>query len=50
MRDLGNRLGGNIGVWCMEFWKSFQIDEPEDLRFCETLMRNYLPEQVAPVR
>lgn len=47
IRELGNRLGGNIGVWCMEFWKSFQIDEPEDLRFCETLMRSYLPEQVA---
>ena len=50
MRELGNRLGGNIGVWCMEFWKSFQIDEPEDLRFCETLMRNYLPEQVASAK
>lgn len=50
MRELKNRLGGNMGVWRMEFWKSFQIDEPEDLRFCETLMRNYLPEQVASVR
>ena len=48
MRDTGNRLGGNIGVWQMAFWKSFQIDEPEDLQFCETLMRHYLPEQATP--
>ncbi|HCP00176.1 MAG: acylneuraminate cytidylyltransferase [Alphaproteobacteria bacterium] len=48
MREQGNRLGGNIGVWHMEFWKSFQIDEPEDLEFCETLMRHYLPDQIAP--
>ena len=40
-----NRLGGRIGIWRMEFWKSFQIDEPEDLRFCETLMRAYLPQE-----
>lgn len=42
-REQGNRLGGRIGVWRMEFWKSFQIDEPEDMRFCEVLMRAYLP-------
>jgi len=37
-----NRLGGEIGLWLMEFWKSFQIDEPEDITFCEILMENYL--------
>ena len=37
-------MAGNIGIWRQEFWKSFQIDEPEDLRFCETLMRAYLLE------
>lgn len=46
LRETGNRLGGHIGVWCMDFWKSFQIDEPEDLAFCETLMRAYLPTQM----
>jgi len=42
LRDDGNCMGGNIGIWQMAFWKSFQIDEPEDLRFCEVLMRAHL--------
>tara|TARA_B100000686_G_C16789390_1_gene977573 strand:- start:1370 stop:2062 length:693 start_codon:yes stop_codon:yes gene_type:complete len=37
-----NRLGGRMGIWPMEFWKSFQIDEPEDMHFCEVLMENYI--------
>ena len=37
-----NRLGGKMGIWLMEFWKSFQIDEPTDIRFCEVLMENYI--------
>lgn len=44
LRDNGNRMGGKIGFWRMDFWKSFQIDEPEDLHFCEVLMRAYLLE------
>ncbi len=44
LRSSGNRMDGKIGIWRQEFWKSFQIDEPEDLRFCEVLMRAYLPE------
>lgn len=50
LRRHNNRLGGRIGVYCMDFWKSFQIDEAEDLRFCETLMRAYLPNDVAAAR
>jgi CMP-N-acetylneuraminic acid synthetase len=46
LRETSNRLGGHIGVWCIDFWKSFQIDEPEDLAFCEALMRAYLPAQM----
>ena len=42
LRTHNNRLGGRIGVYRMAPWKSFQIDEPEDLRFCATLMREYL--------
>lgn len=41
LRREGNRLGGKIGIYPMEFWKSFQIDEPDDLRFCAALMRAY---------
>ena len=50
LRRHDNRLGGRIGVYCMDFWKSFQIDEDQDLRFCEALMRAYLPDGVAAAR
>jgi N-acylneuraminate cytidylyltransferase len=43
LRRAHNRLGGRIGIYPMPLWKSFQIDEAEDIRFCETLMRAYLP-------
>jgi CMP-N,N'-diacetyllegionaminic acid synthase len=46
LREFDNRMGGKIGMWRMEFWKSFQIDEPEDLRFCEILMRAYLSREL----
>ena len=47
LRTYGNRLGGKIGIYPMDFWKSFQIDDPDDIRFCGTLMREYvLPEQL----
>ena len=42
IRTHKNRLGGRIGIWEMEFWKSFQIDEPSDLTFCEILMQAYV--------
>jgi N-acylneuraminate cytidylyltransferase len=42
IRETGNRLNGRIGVTEMELWKSFEIDTPEDLDLCETLMRHYL--------
>lgn len=41
LRSEGNRLGGRIGIYPMEFWKSFQIDETQDVRFCAVLMREY---------
>ncbi len=34
-----NRLGGKITVSLMEFWKSFEIDEPDDLKFVEELFK-----------
>ena len=42
LRRYDNRLGGHIGVYPMAFWKSFQIDEKADLRFCATLMCEYV--------
>jgi len=34
-----NRLGGKIVVSEMEFWKSFEIDDIEDLNFCQDIGR-----------
>ena len=48
-REWNNRLGGRIGTYAMAFWKSFQIDEPDDVRICAALMREYLlADQSAP--
>ena len=35
-----NRLGGRVGVWPVEFWKSFEIDSQSGLELCEMIMRN----------
>ena len=37
-----NRLAGNIGFVEMEFWKMFEIDDMESLRFCRMVMKEYL--------
>ena len=36
-----NRLGGKIGFYEMEEYKSFQVDEIEDLKLCEVIMNGY---------
>lgn len=41
LRKEGNRLGGRIGAFIMPAHKIFQIDEPEDVRLCEAVMRGY---------
>lgn len=41
LRKLGNRLGGNIGLYIMERHKMFQIDNPEDVRLCEAIMLGF---------
>jgi len=41
LRRTGNRLGGNIGVVPMEFWKSFELDTLENWKMCEFLMRGF---------
>lgn len=42
LRTHNNRLGGKIGLSEMSFWKTFEIDKLEDLKFCEVLMKAYL--------
>lgn len=42
LRKTGNRLGGNLGITLMDFWKSFEIDSLSGLHMCEILMKGYL--------
>jgi len=37
-----NRFGGKIGHFQMEFWKMIEIDNIEDLRICNALMKEFL--------
>lgn len=39
LRTYNNRLGGKIGIYEMPFWKSFQIDIPEDIEICEYYLK-----------
>jgi CMP-N,N'-diacetyllegionaminic acid synthase len=41
IKKYNNQLGGKIGISLMEFWKSFQIDDADDIEFCETIMKHY---------
>ncbi len=36
-----NRLSGNIGIYIMEKFKMFQIDDPQDIPLCEAIMKHY---------
>ena len=42
LKQHNNRLAGKIGFFELEYFKMFQIDEIEDVRFCEMIMREYL--------
>jgi CMP-N,N'-diacetyllegionaminic acid synthase len=35
LRETGNRFGGKLGMYEMPFWKSFEIDGPEDVDIVE---------------
>lgn len=42
IRKYKNQLGGKIGITLMEFWKSFEIDDIDDVEFCKAIMYHYL--------
>lgn len=46
----GNRLGGKIGVYLMDFWQSFEIDNPEDLELVKILFNLKLEHLYATIR
>ena len=39
IKNTKNRLGGKIGVHVMEKFKEFQIDEPDDILICESILK-----------
>jgi len=45
IRSTGTRFGKDIEIFEMPRWESFEIDDPEDFKFCETIAREYLPNQ-----
>ena len=47
LRTTGNRLGGRMAVYEMDYWSSFQIDTPEHVELCEWIMQR--PEFRPPV-
>lgn len=42
LKKYHNQIAGKIGISLMEFWKSFEIDEKDDLFFLSILMKNYI--------
>jgi N-acylneuraminate cytidylyltransferase len=43
LREHGNRLGGRIALYEMDYWSSFQIDSQEDLDLCDWILRRHRP-------
>lgn len=41
LRATHNRLGGKIGLYVMEKYKMFQIDNFQDIVLCQAIMRGY---------
>lgn len=42
LRNTGNRLGGKIARYTMDYWKSFEIDALENVELCEYYFRKHL--------
>jgi len=55
LRETNNRLGGKISFYEMDYWSSFQIDEPEDFELIAWIMSrkttsladNYFPKKIS---
>jgi N-acylneuraminate cytidylyltransferase len=48
LKTLGNRLGGRIAVYEMDYWGSFQIDTRDDLELCRWIVSRRAREERAP--
>jgi len=45
IRKEHNRLGGKIAIYEMPMWKSFQIDDRDDIEVCEFYLQKLLPRE-----
>jgi N-acylneuraminate cytidylyltransferase len=52
LRETGNRLGGKIAIYEMDYWSSFQIDHPDHLALIQWIMTRppHRPEIAWPER
>ena len=48
LRETGNRLGGKIGIYEMDYWKSFQIDELDHVELIEWILKSRFRENKVP--
>ena len=48
LRRTNNRLGGKIAIYEMDYWSSFQIDEPEHLELIEWILSRKQPAAATP--
>ena len=39
IKKYGNRIGGKVTTYLMPFWKSYEIDDYNDIEICEYFMR-----------
>jgi len=42
IKQLNNRMYGNIGIVEMDQWKSFEIDSIDDFKLCSLVMKEYM--------
>ena len=42
LKEYNNRYGDRIGMFEMDYWKSFQIDAPEDVELCSYYFKKFL--------
>lgn len=49
LKKYNNRLGGKIGLYLMDYWKSYEIDKQEDIEFCEYFMKKMLNQEKSKI-
>lgn len=45
IKENNNRFGGKMAIYPMSPWKSYEIDEPEDIEICEYFMHKKILER-----